>query len=121
MTVQTFERWERWMLPIALESHGGSLDPDTGYQALRMELRFPSDPACFYGFLGEQVRSCVFRPSAVFVENFLDGIGDELLEPDPATFEISNVCESEVGLDAVCVGYHFRLRFQWRDRYGECF
>ncbi len=117
----TFETWERWMLPIQLESHGGSYDRETALQDVRMEFRFPSDPSCFYGLLGEQIRSCVFRPSPVFVENYLTGMGDELIEPDPETFEITNVCESEEGLESVRVGYSFRLRFRWRDRYGECF
>jgi hypothetical protein len=117
----TFDTWERWMLPIQLESHGGRFDRATGVQDVRFEFRFPSDPSCFYGFLGEQIRSCVFRPSAVFVENYLTGIGDELTEPDPETFEITNICESEEGLEAVRVGYHFRLRFQWRDRYADLF
>ena len=119
--VATFERWERWMLGPDLQSLGGSFDQATALQDVRMEFRFPDDPACFYGFLGEQVRSCVFRPSPVFVENFLEGLGDELIVPDPETFEITNICESEEGLEAVRVGYSFRLRFRRQDRYGECF
>jgi len=109
------------MLPIRLEPHGGNLDAGTGYQALRMEFRFPSDPECFHGFLGEQVQPCVYRPSRVLLDNYLVGMGDELTEPDPETFEISNICEAEEGLEAVRVGYSFRLRFQWRDRYADLF
>lgn len=121
MTVQTFDRWERWMLRPELQSLGGSFDRGTGYADRRMEFRFPSDPAAFWGFLGEQVRPCVYRPSAVFVENFLDGMGDELTEPDPETFEIYNVSEACEGLEDARTGYLFRLRFQWRDRYADIF
>lgn len=117
--MSTYTQWQRWMLLAEVESHGGRYDRATGLQDARMVFRFPSDPGAFWGFMGEQVRSCVYRPTAVFLEAFLEGIGDEYSEPDPESFEVYNVTEACEGLDGMRVGYHFRLRFRWRDRYGE--
>jgi len=107
------------MLSAEVESHGGRYDRATGLQDACMRYRHPSDPESFHGFMGEQVRPCVYQPTAVFLEAFLEGWGDEYSEPDPSTFEVYNVTEACEGLDGVRVGYDFRLRFQWRDRYGE--
>lgn len=120
MSTQTFARWERWMMDIQLETRRGTVrtDPETGYEERLMDFRLPSDPEAFWGFLGEQIEPCVFRPSPVFMENFLN-FRDEESEADPLTMEVWNVSASHEGLDDTPVGYTFRLRLRYRDRYGE--
>lgn len=116
MSVTPVTRWERWMREIELETRPGSVsfDRETGYETRLMDFRLPSDPRAFWALLGDQVDSCVYRPTEVLAENFLD-FRDEVQEADASTMEITNVSASHEGLGDAHTGYTFRLRLQYRD------
>lgn len=103
------------MRAIELETRSSSYDRETGYETRVMDFRLPSDPRAFWALLGPQIEPCVYLPSPVMVESFLE-FRNELEEADPLTMEVYNVSESHEGLDGVHVGYSFHLRLRYRDR-----
>ena len=66
-----------WMRDIEVGTNRAEVDR-------AMTFRVMSDPECFHQFLGEQVRPCVYRPTAVFAENWLE-LHDDVSEADPET------------------------------------
>ena len=104
------------MRGVEVDTRSTTTDPATRWETRSMTFTYRADPRSFYQFLGAQVRSCVFRPTRVFAENFLE-FQDEEVTADFLTMEITNICETGEGLDDVPTGYAFSLRLRYRDRW----